>query len=152
MSCGEVHEDRDARLGEPLCPECFGYVRAVLWNALAPELWRRTSNQIARELARMRGVSERRLRTRVRVSYVKVAEYQARGALHFHAVIRLDAAQPKATRELVDPPPDEFTVELLADAICAAVRHVSAPVPKPTERPRHAQQRQALEARRERPT
>src|SRR3954452_24852370 len=23
MSCGEVHEDGDARLGEPLCPECF---------------------------------------------------------------------------------------------------------------------------------
>jgi hypothetical protein len=152
MSCGEVHEDRDARLGEPLCPECFGYVHAVLWNALAPELWRRTSNQTARELARMTGVSERRLRARVRVSYVKVAEYQARGALHFHAVIRLDAAQPKATRELVEPPPAEFTVELLAEAIRAAVRRVSAPVPKATEPPCRGQQRLTVEPRQERPT
>src|SRR3954447_3996473 len=95
----------------------------------------------------MTGVSERRLRARVRVSYVKVAEYQARGALHFHAVVRLDAAQPKATRELVEPPPAEFTVELLADAIRAAVRRVSAPVPIATETPRRGQQRLKLESR-----
>src|SRR3954447_2973064 len=151
MSCGEVHEEGDSRLGEPLCPECFDYVQAVLWNALAPELWRRTSNQIARELARMNGVSERRLRGRVRVSYVKVAEYQARGALHFHAVIRLDAAQPKGTRELVEPPPVGFTVEVLADAIRAAVPRVSAPVPKPAERPRRGQQRLDMEQRGDRP-
>jgi hypothetical protein len=89
----------------------------------------------------------------VRVSYVKVAEYQARGALHFHAVIRLDAAQPKATRELVEPPPAGFTVELLTDAIQTAVRHVSAPIPKSTERPRprHGQQRLEVEPRRDRP-
>src|SRR3954447_6428663 len=98
----------------------------------------------------MTGVSERRLRARVRVSYVKVAEYQARGALHFHAVIRLDAAQPKATRELVEPPPAGFSVALLADAIRAAVRHVRAPVPKATKRPRRGQQRLEVEQRRER--
>ena len=33
----------------------------------------------------------------VRVAFVKVAEYQARGAIHFHAVIRLDAAHPTTT-------------------------------------------------------
>ena len=38
--------------------------------------------------------SERKLRRRVRVSYVKVAEYQRRGALHFHVLVRLDRAQP----------------------------------------------------------
>src|SRR3954462_4395400 len=72
MSCGEVHSDDDPRLGEPLCPECFDYAHAVLWNALAPELWRRTSNQIPRELARM--TDRKQCELRVRASYVKVAE------------------------------------------------------------------------------
>jgi hypothetical protein len=133
LNCGAVHEDGDPCLGEPLCPECFDYEHAVLWNALAPELWRRTSNRIARELARLTDVSERRLRERVRVSYVKVAEYQARGALHFHVVIRLDAAQPKDTRDRVEPPPADVTVELLAEAIRAAVRATRAPVPNSTD-------------------
>ena len=34
-----------------------------------------------------------RLRAAVRIRFVKVAEYQARGVVHFHAVIRLDAAR-----------------------------------------------------------
>ena len=56
LSCGEVHSEDDARLGEPLCPECFDYVRAVIWNALAPELWRRTAIRFPRELARRLGI------------------------------------------------------------------------------------------------
>jgi hypothetical protein len=93
LSCGEVHREDDPRLGEPLCAECFDYEHAVLWNALVPELWRRTAIQIPRELARAVGVSERELRRRARVSYVKVADYQQRGALHFHCVVRLDHGQ-----------------------------------------------------------
>jgi hypothetical protein len=130
LSCGEIHAEDDPRLGEPLCPDCFDYEHAVLWNALAPELWRRTAIQIPRELARLTGVTHRQLRERVRVSYVKVAEYQARGALHFHVVVRLDAAQPKERSELVEPPSAEFTAELLADAIRAAAAHAAAPIPR----------------------
>src|SRR3954453_9637154 len=133
MGCGELHEEDDPRLGEPLCPECFDYVHAVLWNALAPELWRLTRNRIPRELARLCGLTEKRLLERVRVSYVKVAEYQARGALHFHLVVRLDAAQPKDRAQLVEPPPAEFTPELLADAIRAAAAHTAAPIPRAGE-------------------
>src|SRR4051812_5863615 len=83
MSCGEVHEDGNPRLGEPLCPECFDYVQAVLWNALAPELWRRTSNQIARELARMTGVSERRVGPRGGGADGEGRRDPARRGLHF---------------------------------------------------------------------
>jgi hypothetical protein len=146
LSCGEVHADDDPRLGEPICPDCFDYEHAVLWNALAPELWRRTAIQIPRELARLTGVTYRRLRERVRVSYVKVAEYQARGALHFHVVVRLDAAQPKDRAELVELPPSDFTAELLADAICAAAAHATAPIPQPKDEPAAAQQQLAVEA------
>src|SRR5215217_1172760 len=115
LSCAEVHTDADPRLGEPICPDCFDYEHLVLWNALAPELWRRTAIQIPRELARLTGITHRQLREHVRVSYVKVAEYQARGALHFHLVVRLDAAQP------------------LAHAIRAAAAHTAAPIPRPQE-------------------
>ena len=77
LACGDVHDEDDPRLGEPLCAGCFDYEHAVLWNAMAPELWRRTAIQIPRELARLTGVTQKRLRERVRVSYVKVAEYPA---------------------------------------------------------------------------
>ena len=130
LSCPKVHAADDPRLGEPICPDCFDYEHAVLWNALAPELWRRTAIQIPRELARLAGVTHRRLRERVRVSYVKVAEYQARGALHFHVVVRLDAAPPKDRRELVEAPPAEFTAQLLGDAIRSAAAHKAAPIPR----------------------
>ena len=67
LACGEVHDEDDPRLGEPLCPECFDYEHAVLWNALAPELWRRTAIQLPRELARLTGVTQRGCDARARV-------------------------------------------------------------------------------------
>src|SRR3954469_8935590 len=100
LACGEIHDEADPRVGEPLCTECFDYEHAVLWNALAPELWRRTSNQMPRELARLTGRKQCELR--VRGSYVKVAEYQRRGSLHFHLVLRLDGVDPDG--EVVPPP------------------------------------------------
>src|SRR3954462_8295627 len=126
LACSVVHDEGDERLGEPLCAECFDYEHAVLWNALAPELWRYTSIQLARELARLTGVSQNRLR--VRVSYVKVAEFQRRGALHFHCVLRLDGRSE--TGEL-EAPPGEFGTRLLIDAATAAARHVSVSTPEP---------------------
>jgi hypothetical protein len=32
MSCGEKHARDDTRLGEPLCPECYDYTGAALFN------------------------------------------------------------------------------------------------------------------------
>src|SRR3954452_6508899 len=61
LVCSAMHDEDDSQLGEPLCPECFDYEHAVLWNALAPELWRRTAIQLPRELARIRGTSVKRL-------------------------------------------------------------------------------------------
>ena len=51
----------------------------------------------------------------VAIRYVKVAEYQARGVVHFHAIIRLDA--PGDTWQ---PPAPGFTAAMLADAIAQA--------------------------------
>ena len=47
------------------------------------------------------GVTGKRLRAELRIRYVKVAEYQARGVIHFHAVIRLDAS----TKDGLHPAP-----------------------------------------------
>ena len=60
--------------------------RAGVWNALAGRLWSRTTSYLYRTLAQLAGVSEAELRRLVRISFAKVAEYQKRGAIHFHAM------------------------------------------------------------------
>src|SRR4029450_12708284 len=41
--CRRTHPAGDPRVGEPLCANCYQYAAHVLFNALAPELWRRTT-------------------------------------------------------------------------------------------------------------
>jgi Replication initiator protein, pSAM2 len=53
-------------------------------------LWRRFSIRLGRTLARTVGVSRKEFKRLARVSYTKVAEFQARGLIHVHAVMRLD--------------------------------------------------------------
>jgi hypothetical protein len=80
-------------------------------------------------LAQLVGVTERELRALVRVSFAKVAEYQQRGAVHFHA-IRLDAATDCAYPAcVVAPPPAGFTAELLEAAVRKAADAVTVPCP-----------------------
>jgi uncharacterized Zn-finger protein len=95
VSCGRVHDADDPCLGEPLCPECFDHAGAVVWNNALGELWRRTVPvYLPRTLAHETGMTQARLRELVRVAYIKIAEYQKRGLVHLHAVIRLDRAMP----------------------------------------------------------
>ncbi len=101
----------------------------MLWNALAPELWRRTTIALHRALAHEVGVGEAGLRRLVRISYAKVAEFQRRGAIHFHAVIRLDAATTCRCADCLLPPPEPFGADLLEDALKAAVPAVRVPCP-----------------------
>jgi hypothetical protein len=117
LSCGQRHRDTDACLGRPLCPDCYDYAAAVVWNAHAPELWRRTVITLRRQLAKKAKAPG----VQVKLSYAKVAEFQRRGAVHFHAIFRLDGYDP-AHPERTVPPPPAFTAELLADLI----RQVSA--------------------------
>jgi hypothetical protein len=127
--CWHRHDADDPRLGEPLCPSCYDAEAQVLWNALAPELWRRTTIALQRALARLVALQEGELRQLVRVSYAKVAEFQRRGAIHFHAVIRLDAATACRCAGCVAPPPEGFTAELLEEALRLAVPTVRVPCP-----------------------
>jgi hypothetical protein len=125
ISCAARHHENDPRLGQPLCPDCYDYPAAVLFNACAGELWRRFTIYLPRHLARLTGIKIGQLRKHLVIRYVKVAEYQARGAVHYHAVIRLDAPG-----EDYQPPPGHYTADLLCKAItsaAAAVRLVLAP-------------------------
>ena len=101
LSCGHKHARDDPRLGEPLCPDCYDYTGAVLFNACAPELWRRFTITLEAHSRRQAGLTGQAFAAQLRVSYAKVAEYQRRGVVHFHAIIRLDGpAGPADT-----PPP-----------------------------------------------
>ncbi|MEU4116517.1 replication initiator [Kitasatospora sp. NPDC028055] len=113
--CSRSHAEDDPVLGSPLSPDCYDYQGAVLWNAHAPALWSRFMLNLRREVARLAGVAQRKLSTAVKVSYAKVAEYQRRGLVHFHAVIRLDG--PDGNADLL---PAWATTGLLTDAIRAA--------------------------------
>lgn len=141
ITCMKRHDEDDPELGRPLCLDCWDYAGAVLWNAHAAELWRRTRIRIYRELAALVGESERQLRREVAVQYVKVAEYQKRGLVHFHVLIRLDSARPAAVQRLgvawrlpyrATPPPGRYSVEVLGQAVRNAVAHVEVPYPDAT--------------------
>lgn len=120
--CAEVHDIGDPVLGTPLCAECFDYTGAVLWNAHASRLWRRTTVVAVRSLARRRGASERSVRREVRLSFVKVAEFQRRGLVHFHVVVRVDAAAGHD-----EPVPAWADVAAMADALLDAAAETSVP-------------------------
>jgi hypothetical protein len=127
--CWQRHEEDDPRLGEPLCARCYQAGAQVLWNALAGRLWSRTTIYVYRALAQLAGLTEGELRRLVRVSFAKVAEYQKRGAVHFHAIIRLDAATDCGRPACVAPPPTGFTADLLERAVRQAAATVAVPCP-----------------------
>ena len=110
-----------------MCGDCYDYTAAVLFNAWAGKLWRRFTTYLPRHLARRLGITQKQLRALVRVRYVKVAEYQARGVVHFHAVIRLDAPGDDYR-----PPPPGIDAAMLCDAVRAAAAAVRIAQPDGT--------------------
>jgi hypothetical protein len=114
--CSQRHGEGSRCLGAPLCPECYDYAGHVVWNGFAAELWRRTTitlRRLAAALGRAYGVT-------VDVSFGKVAEYQHRGIVHFHAILRLDQ-RDLANPDAVLPPPPGITAADLDDLITRAV-------------------------------
>ncbi|MGX1975006.1 replication initiator protein RepSA [Streptomyces kronopolitis] len=124
--CGAQHHTDDPALGTALNPETYDYAAAVLFNNYAGDLWQRFTTRLRRELAARAGLTQRDLKDSARLSYGKVAEFQKRGALHFHAVIRIDGPDGPGT-----PPPSWASVDLLTDAIRAAAVHPYTSVTAP---------------------
>ncbi|MGK5532111.1 replication initiator [Streptomyces sp. URMC 129] len=117
--CGEWHAPDDAALGTPVRPDSYDYPGAVLWNAHASALWARFTTYLRREVAALLGMTQKALTAVLRVSFAKVAEYQRRGLVHFHAVIRFDGPEGSATL-----PPRDATADVLIRAVRNAARRV----------------------------
>jgi hypothetical protein len=124
LGCGRVHTDSDKAVGQPLCPACYDYAAHVLWHAKAGELWNRTCILIRRHLAAANFIKQRELNDHLRVSFAKVAEYQKRGAVHVHAVIRVDGPDGPQS-----PPPAWVSTRLLADVVQSAAEAVEVRTP-----------------------
>ncbi|MEE1668013.1 replication initiator protein RepSA [Streptomyces sp. WAC07094] len=130
--CGTRHIPDDSALGTALDPATYDYTGAVLFNNHAGQLWMRFTTRLRREIAARAGLTRSELPDHARLSYGKVAEFQKRGAVHFHAVIRIDGPDGPDT-----PSPAWATVELLTDAIRAAAAHsyTSVTVPAAEDEP-----------------
>jgi hypothetical protein len=124
--CTAIHTEDDPRLGQPICPDCYDYPAHIAFNWHAPELWRRFTIAVRRALAHQTGLTAAEFGRRCRVSFVKVAEFQRRGVVHFHALIRLDGPG-----EDYQPPQISVDAAGLADAIRQAAAHVRLTVETP---------------------
>jgi len=123
--CTTIHGEDDPRLGQPLCPDCYDYPAHIAFNWHAPELWRRFTITLRRALARTAGLTAAEFVQHCRVSFVKVAEFQRRGVIHFHTLIRLDGPGD------FDPPQISVDATGLAEAIRQAAAHVRLTVEMP---------------------
>lgn len=128
--CGLRHPDDASDLGTPLDPTSYDYAAAVLWNNHAPDLWRLFTIYLRRQIARLAGLTQKDAHAQTRISYAKVAEYQKRGSIHFHAVIRFDGPDGPDS-----PPPPWATLTLLTDAIRSAAARVAVDIPPADDQP-----------------
>jgi hypothetical protein len=126
--CTTTHSEDDPRLGQPICPDCYDYPAHLAFNWHAPELWRRFTIALRRTLARAAGLAAAAFTQRCRVSFVKVGEFQRRGVIHFHALIRLDGPG-------TDYQPPQLSIDAieLAEVIRQAAARVRLTVDLPNE-------------------
>jgi uncharacterized protein YjhX (UPF0386 family) len=124
--CTAIHNEDDPRLGQPICPDCYDYPAHIAFNWHAPELWRRFTIALRRALAQQSGLTAAEFARRCRVSFVKVAEFQRRGVVYFHTLIRLDGPG-----EDYQPPQLSIDATGLTEAIHQAATHVRLTVAIP---------------------
>ncbi len=101
----------------------------MLFNAGVSELWRRTTIYALRALGSLLGMSAREAARCLRLSYVKVVEFQRRGSVHLHALVRVDVRGDE-----LGEAPEGIDADMLATALRIAARKVSAPLPGSADR------------------
>ncbi|MGB3685338.1 MAG: replication initiator [Ornithinimicrobium sp.] len=128
VACFTAHSDDDPVVGSPICGDCYDYDAHLVWQWWAPELWRRFTITLRRQVAHHLGVSDSRLPSVAVVQYAKVAEQQRRGVIHFHALIRLDG--PKSSEGFAPAPSslDGATLSRLIAAAASAVTYTAAAI------------------------
>ncbi|MEU6701725.1 replication initiator [Pseudonocardia sp. NPDC046786] len=121
-ACWERHTDDDPRVGRPLCLDCYDHPHQAVWNLHVGELWRRTMIAATRNLRQLEKLTDAKLR----LSYTKVAEFQARGAVHLHALVRLDGRDPDPNlSHLTLAPPPGISAAQVALLLRSAVTETS---------------------------
>ncbi len=124
--CGCHHAVDDSQLGTPIDSRCYRYADQVVWNHHAPELWKRTVQAIRRGLAHALGVPRSKLAHVAQVRFAKVAEFQRRGVVHYHAIIRVDGAEGWDSS-----PPSSCTTVLMEEVVRNAAKAAGVAIPEP---------------------
>ncbi len=89
-----------------------------------PALWERTSSELYRAVAKVGELSTKEVRSMVRLSYMKVVEFQRRGLVHLHVVIRADGRGGPDEQA-----PSWLGLEVLIEAANDAVARATVAVP-----------------------
>jgi hypothetical protein len=84
--CGKWHNEGDEILGQPIDPESYDYEGAAAWNAASSRLFTITLQRLARMVY---GVDEKG-KALGKLDYIRVAEFQRRGLIHYHCLVRAD--------------------------------------------------------------
>jgi hypothetical protein len=124
--CGQRHDPDDPQIGTAIDPAHYGYADQVIWNHYAPELWKRTVQRVRRGLAQALGTPRSKLSQVALVRFAKVAEFQRRGVVHYHAIIRIDGPDGSDS-----PPPSACTTTRLEQIAGAAAEAATVALPDP---------------------
>ena len=73
--CGAYHDEDYKYLGTPIDIDAYDYARVADFNASASRLLAVTMQKLGRVLGR-------------KLQYIRVAEFQARGLIHFHIIVK----------------------------------------------------------------
>lgn len=76
--CGQVHKHGDEAKGVPVNPRTYRYKQQVAWNAAVSMLTKRTLDHLGEQIPGS--------------EYAVVKEWQTRGVIHLHAVVRVPVA------------------------------------------------------------
>jgi hypothetical protein len=88
--CGRLHAEEYASLGTPLDPSTYDYDAAADWNANASRLLAVTMQRLSRLTYPRASTAEEPQR---QLERVRVVEFQRRGLVHFHLLVRGDVRQ-----------------------------------------------------------
>lgn len=124
VGCMKDHSVANAEVGAPICDDCYDWNSAVVWQWWAPELWRRTTIAMRRAVAAELGMKDSELRFVASVQFARVAEFQVRGLVHFHALIRPDGPDGPGS----PAPLDGRTLGRLIERAARSVEFIAPPV------------------------